>query len=120
MAYSNRGTAYVRKGQYDEALADFSRALEINPKVPQTYYNRGVAYQLQGRYDEAVADFNSALKINPRHAASHFNRGVALEKAGRIREAVEAYKQSIQYARPEYALFIEAARKKLVELESRH
>ncbi len=39
--YNNRGNAYVEKGQYDQAILDFNKALEINPGYAEAYNIRG-------------------------------------------------------------------------------
>ncbi|MEE8075142.1 MAG: tetratricopeptide repeat protein, partial [Candidatus Binatia bacterium] len=64
-AYNNRGNAYTRKGQYDQAISDFNKALEINPRDAKAYNDRGVSYARKGQYDQAVSDYNKALEINP-------------------------------------------------------
>ena len=63
--YNNRGAAYGEKGQYDQAISDFNRAIEINPRYTMAYNNRGIVYRLKGRYDQAISDFNKAIGINP-------------------------------------------------------
>jgi len=65
VAYYNRGVAYGRKGEYDRALADLNKAIEINPKYAGAYNNRGKAYGLKGEYDHAIADFSKAIEIDP-------------------------------------------------------
>ena len=47
------------------AIADFDRAIEIDPKYDWTLAQRGVAYRLQGKYELAVADFDRAIEIDP-------------------------------------------------------
>jgi tetratricopeptide (TPR) repeat protein len=63
--YNNRGTAYGEKGQYDQAISDFNKAIEINPRYNTAYNNRGIVYRLKGQYDHAISDFNKAIGINP-------------------------------------------------------
>ncbi len=46
--YYNRGNAYGKKGQYDKAISDYTKAIEINPSYAKAYYNRGVAYIKEG------------------------------------------------------------------------
>ncbi len=69
-AYNKRGVAYARKGQYDQAISDFNKALEINPRYATAYYNRGIAYKDKGQYDKAWEDVHKAQdlghKIPPR------------------------------------------------------
>jgi Flp pilus assembly protein TadD len=71
--YNNRGIAYAEKGQYDQAISDFSKAIEINPRYGKAYNNRGIVYRLTGRYDQAISDFNKAIEINPMDAQTHNN-----------------------------------------------
>ena len=66
--YNNRGMAYRDKGQYDQAISDYNKALEINSKYAYAYNNRGMAYRDKGQYDQAISDYNKALEINPKYA----------------------------------------------------
>jgi tetratricopeptide (TPR) repeat protein len=65
-AYYNRGVAYAKKSQYDQAISDYTKALEINPKFAEAYYNRGVAYGRKGQLDRAMEDYTRALEIDPK------------------------------------------------------
>ncbi len=68
-AYNNRGNAYFEKGQHDQAISDYNKALEINPTDAGAYNNRGIAYMLKGKYDKAWEDVHKAqdlgIKIHP-------------------------------------------------------
>jgi tetratricopeptide (TPR) repeat protein len=73
-----RGTLYAGKGDYDKAIADYSKAIEINPRDADVYSNRGAAYaDGKGQYDKAIADYSKALEINPRYGLASGNRLVA-------------------------------------------
>jgi len=65
----NRGNAYSLKGEYDKAIADYTKAIEINPKYAKAYYNRGLAYYLKKEYDKAWEDVYKAqglgFKVHP-------------------------------------------------------
>jgi Flp pilus assembly protein TadD len=64
-AYINRGNAFIAKGQYDLAIADYTQALHIDPNDASAYNNRGLAYHSKGQDDLAIADYTQALRINP-------------------------------------------------------
>src|SRR5580704_10711645 len=49
-AYVNRGAAYFAKGDNDRAIADATKAIELDPKYDAAYYNRGNAYRKKGDY----------------------------------------------------------------------
>ena len=76
-AYYNQGRAYGQKGQYDQAISDYNKAIEIDPKFATAYNNRGIAYRQKGQHDQAISDYNKALEINPRDAEAYNSRGVA-------------------------------------------
>ncbi|MBI4709688.1 MAG: tetratricopeptide repeat protein [Nitrospirae bacterium] len=62
-AYNNRGTAYEDKCQYDRAIEDYNRAIEINPKLANAYFNRGIPYAIKGNMGKAISDFQKACDM---------------------------------------------------------
>ncbi len=74
--YLNRAKAYLYKPNFQAAIADANKALELKvSKADDTYTIRGTAKAGLGDYDSALADCNRALKINPKHALAYNNRG---------------------------------------------
>jgi len=63
--YVDLAQAYEVKGLYDQAVDNFSLALEIAPDSPFVYYFRAEDYRKMGRRDEAIADYRAALKLRP-------------------------------------------------------
>jgi len=72
---NDRGNVYSEKGQYDQAISAYTKALEIIPSYSAAYYNRGNAYSEKGQYDQAIADYTKALAVDPRFAAAYYDRG---------------------------------------------
>jgi Tfp pilus assembly protein PilF len=62
--YIDRGLKYARVEQYDKAIQDFSKAIEINPSYGKAYHNRAVAFTKIGDSEEAAADFAMCFNIN--------------------------------------------------------
>jgi 3-oxoacyl-[acyl-carrier protein] reductase len=60
------GFVYRAKADYDQAIADFSRAIALNPNSALAHYDRGLAYRAKADYDQANADFNRAIEIDPK------------------------------------------------------
>jgi len=76
-AYYSRGLAYYNQANYDLAIADYTRAIEFDPKDADTYDNRGVAYNQKGEYDLAIADYTAAIKLKPEDSTSYGDRCAA-------------------------------------------
>ena len=55
-AYHGRGFCYLNQGQYQKALADFDRGIELTPQVVNLYYNRAHTLAFLGRKSAAAAD----------------------------------------------------------------
>jgi tetratricopeptide (TPR) repeat protein len=64
------------KAQYDQAIADLDKAIEIDPRLAQAYNNRGWAYIKKWQYDQAIFDFNKTIEIDPRFVEAYFNRAI--------------------------------------------
>jgi hypothetical protein len=75
-----RAVVYGNNGDNDRAIADYSKANEIDPKFVSAYVGRGVAYGKKGEYDRAIADFDKAIEIDPKYAPAYVGRGVAYGK----------------------------------------
>lgn len=67
-AYLNRGMAYERLGNLQQAIGDYSRAIFVNPDDPKVYYLRGLALKRMGMREEAVADMKKAAGLGYRPA----------------------------------------------------
>jgi tetratricopeptide (TPR) repeat protein/uncharacterized RDD family membrane protein YckC len=92
----NQGITFANQGQYDQAIAYFDKAIEINPKLVLAYNNRGIAYKEKGQFDQAISDYNKALEINPGYAPAYINRGVAYAEKQKYDEAIADYTEGIQ------------------------
>src|SRR5262249_18875908 len=94
-AFNNRGAAYKDKGDYDRAMVDFGKAIEIDPKFSYTYMNRGVAYKLKGDLDRAIADYTRAIELNPTYAGTYRNLGEAHGDKHEYNLAIRAFTMGI-------------------------
>ena len=70
----NRGVTYHKEGQLDQAIFEYSKAIEVNPRFVEAYFNRGFAYLNNGQYEHAISDFNKVIEINPKHSKAYDDR----------------------------------------------
>jgi tetratricopeptide (TPR) repeat protein len=78
----SRGSSFLRLDRLDEAIADFDRAIQLNPNFPRSYHLRGLAKEKQGSYVDAIADFRMAIELNPDYAAAYYSRATLHTKMG--------------------------------------
>ncbi len=94
-AYSNRGIFYINLGQWDNAIADLTTAIAINPKYPVPYANRGIVYVNLGQQEKAIVDFSKAIEIDPHYTLVFHNRGVAYGNTGQYEKAKSDFLRAI-------------------------
>lgn len=63
--YYAKGVIALEKKRWSEAIAEFTKAIELDPNNPWTYHNRGNAYYYKDQYDQAIADYEKAIKLKP-------------------------------------------------------
>ncbi len=95
-AYVNRGTALAEMGRPSDALADYDKAITINPEIAGTYVNRGGMDSALGRHTEAIADFDAALRLDNNLPSAYVNRGVEYLRLGRLDEAAADLTKAIE------------------------
>jgi len=93
-AYNNRGVAYAKLNEYERAIKDYDKAIELNPNYAETYYNRGNAYAKLNKYERAIKDFSKAIELNPNYAKAYGNRGIAYSKIHRYEESARDLKKA--------------------------
>jgi protein O-mannosyl-transferase len=71
-----RGIALVHRGNYNQAIIEYNKAIEIYPEFSEAYYNRGIAFARQRNFIQALSDFDKAIDKKPDYAAAYYNRAV--------------------------------------------
>jgi tetratricopeptide (TPR) repeat protein/predicted aspartyl protease len=73
-AIARRGTGFAGRRDFDHALADLTRASELEPGNAEYVYLRGQVYAQKGDADKAMTDFNRALELKPDHVPALMSR----------------------------------------------
>lgn len=71
------------QGRFEEALKDYTAAIQLNPRHCRAFYNRAFSNDRLRRYDAAVSDYTRALEIQPGNATAYHNRASLFERLGR-------------------------------------
>lgn len=67
---------------FSKPIAEFSRAIRLQPDYVDAYHVRALAYLITGRHTRAMADLNKAINIQPKLALSYMLRGMAWNHLG--------------------------------------
>ncbi|BAZ29590.1 tetratricopeptide repeat protein [Cylindrospermum sp. NIES-4074] len=100
--YNNRANLYKYMKKWDLAVADYIKAIEINPEYALAYTNRGNLYQKQKKWDLALADYIKAIEIDPEDARAYDSRGNFYQKQKKWDLALADYNKAIEI-NPQYA-----------------
>jgi tetratricopeptide (TPR) repeat protein len=87
-----RGSAHLKSGKAENAIADFSRAIEIDSGYAKAYHLRGLARELAGDDDAALKDFGNAIEFDSEYGAAYFSRATLLAKMGQEDSATDDMK----------------------------
>jgi tetratricopeptide (TPR) repeat protein len=94
---NQRGLDHLRRKEYDQAIASFREALQVQAEYPDALDNLGKALEATGKDAEAIAEFDKAIKIAPDNAAAHADKGMALFHEGKYEEAAASYRLAIEH-----------------------
>src|SRR5262245_26279051 len=86
---SSDAAAYLKRGedssgvrQYDSAIADYTKAIDLKPDYAEAYNDRGFAYYLKGDFERAISDYTRAIELRPDYPKAYNSRGVVYMQAG--------------------------------------
>jgi tetratricopeptide (TPR) repeat protein len=94
-AWFEKGSMHGDKGEYDDAIGAYTRALSLNPAFSWAYNNRGVVYADKKMYDKAIKDYSRALSLNQSRAEVYNNRGVAYSGIEQYDKAIEDFDKAL-------------------------
>ena len=94
--YLNKAKDQAKQGQYEEALANIDRAIELDRKSSEPYFIRSnIQFEL-GQYEEALKDINQAVKLDGKLSKLYFMRSNIQFVLGQYEEALADINQAIE------------------------
>jgi tetratricopeptide (TPR) repeat protein len=69
------GQAYAQEQNYPEALAEFARALQLDPHTAEAHYGSGMVALKQGKLDTSADEFQQELSVNPGYIPAEYQLG---------------------------------------------
>jgi Flp pilus assembly protein TadD len=94
--HSDLAVELMKKRQYEAAVPEWNKALQLSPSESRAHNNLGVALMETGRVDEAIEHYRRALALNPEYAEAYNNLGEALAGKGVLKEAIPQFEKAVQ------------------------
>jgi Flp pilus assembly protein TadD len=95
-SFYNSGIDKSTKGDFQGAIADFTKVIEQYPNEPKPYHYRGINKFNLKDFSGAIVDFNRAIGLNPKNADSYYMRGMAKIGMKKRKEACPDFQTASQ------------------------
>ena len=97
--YFNRGRDYLSKKQYNEAVTEFKKVIDIDPDHKNAHYCRGAAYYWSGMFVDAICSYQAAIAIDSSNKIIYLMLGLAHINTGSYDSAVSQFQKAIDIDR---------------------
>lgn len=94
--HNNLGLTLSHKGNLDQAIAHYQKALQINPEYSHAHSNLGLALARSNRHEKAIFHCRKAIQINPNMSVAYSTMGISCVKLGRLSEAITFFETALQ------------------------
>ena len=95
-AYYHRGLAHQRMNLLDEAIADFTKAIELDKDDADAYFHRAQIYYNNLEWDKTLSDLNRAIRLNPDYSEAYYGLGMINEQIGEWEKAIDDFSAVIE------------------------
>jgi len=90
-----QGNYRLEDGHFDEAVTEFTSALDKNPDHVMAHLGLAITYMQMERFTEAETEFNRTLELAPEMAVAYADRGILYDRAGKYESALADYKKAL-------------------------
>jgi tetratricopeptide (TPR) repeat protein len=94
-AHVARATSHFALGAYDDAIADFTLALQADENFYSAYFGRGLALMKQRKWHEATRDLDKATRFGTNTWEAHLALAIAWHALGRLEDAINHYNNTL-------------------------
>ena len=102
------GAAFMKSGQYTDALREFFEAEKLTPNDPVLHYYIGIAYLAKEARDKAMMEFQKAVRLNPEYSEAHNYIGTLYLESNQLDLAIASFDRAlanILYDTPAVSLY---------------
>jgi tetratricopeptide (TPR) repeat protein len=94
-AHLEAAAAYYANGEYDKAIIELEKVIELEPDNADAYTNLALSYFKNGDYENAVTTWTEVIKFNPAEAAPYYERGMSYFNLKKYEQAITDLTQAI-------------------------
>lgn len=87
----------AEKAMYEPAISDFTKAIELNPRLVNAYVARGVCFGEQHQFERGIADCTKAIRMSPENAIAYYKRGYLYQMKKNYSAAIADYDKALQF-----------------------
>jgi serine/threonine protein kinase len=95
--FQQRGRQQANAGNYEAAINEYTRAIELNDTLPDVYFGRAIAYYNTQQLDAALADLTRVIELNPKYVNAYGWRGLVYNMQGKSEEAIADYTRAVEF-----------------------
>ena len=96
VAYNKSGKMKIQRSDFDGAIGDLDRAIELDPKSVTAYNDRAFAKESKGDFTGALADYSRAIEIDPNYPNVFSQRGFVYYLIREFKAAIDDFHRSIE------------------------
>jgi predicted O-linked N-acetylglucosamine transferase (SPINDLY family) len=93
----NRGLALKKQGKFEQAIACYQKAIQIQSNYAPAYNSLGIVYREKGQLKRAIQCYQKAIECQPDYFPAYNNLGNALRDEGKLDEAIASYQQALKF-----------------------
>ncbi len=109
--HNDRGLELLRDSQFQEAIKEFSRVIELDPYYAQAYLWRGIAHRRAGDYQASIQDISTQIQVDP-FSAAYYERGLTYLALGETQKAFDDFNQAISEGSRDYEWIADSYRQR--------
>ena len=95
-SFMQQGEVYMRKSEFEKAVAVYSRVIAIDPGFAEGWNRRATIYYLMGEYDLSTEDVKEVLALEPRHFGALSGQGLICLRQDKPEQSLKYFKQSLE------------------------
>ena len=81
--YFDSGLEYSQGGEHQKAIANYTRAINLEPQNAKIWVNRGTAYRTLRQFEKAIRDLDKAIRLDPQNAKAYYHKGLSYHSLDR-------------------------------------